>query len=71
MRRNNYDLCLQRQGEAFLRRYADNLSDSVKKMLSVYARLDEYGFITKGFYRLKYGFLYSSLLMNLRILLFR
>jgi hypothetical protein len=54
-----------------LRRYGELLSAWERKVLQIYSRLHEQSFFMQRYYRLKYGFLYASLLMNIRLLMFR
>lgn len=68
--RDELDLHLQRQAAAFLRRYGDRLPARERDMLDVYSRLHEQGFLMERYCRLRNGFLYSSWLMNMRMLLF-
>lgn len=71
MQRTEFDRHLQRQAAAFLQRYGDRLSARDRDLLDIYSRLHEQGFFMERYYRLKYGFLYASLAMNIRLLLFR
>lgn len=71
VQRTEFDRHLQRQAAAFLQRYGDRLSTLDRDLLDIYSRLHEQGFFMERYYRLKYGFLYASLAMNIRLLLFR
>lgn len=71
LQRTELDLHLQRQAAIFLQRYGDLLSAWERKVLQIYSRLHEQSFFMERYYRLKYGFLYASLLMNIRLLMFR
>lgn len=65
------DLHLQCQAKAFLNRYGDRLPPRLREPLNVYSLLREQGRLKETYYRLKYEFLYSSWLMNVRMMLFR
>lgn len=71
VQRTEFDRHLQRQAAAFLQRYGGHLSAQDRDLLGIYSRLHEQGFFMERYYRLKYGFLYASLAMNIRLLLFR
>ena len=71
VQRTELDRHLQRQAAAFLKRYGDRLPAQDRIMLDAYSRLHELGVLRDRYCRLKYGFLYSSWLMNMRMLLGR
>ncbi|WP_243370836.1 glycosyltransferase family 2 protein [Geotalea sp. SG265] len=69
--RDDFDLQLQRQAAVFLQRFGDRLPPQQRELLGIYSRLREQGRLKEAYRRLKYGFLYSNWLMNMRMLLLR
>jgi hypothetical protein len=67
--KNNY-LLRQRQAQAFLEEYGNELSEEQRKIIGVFARLNENNFFKRRILFLKNKYFMSGIIRNLFIILF-